>query len=123
MLGETAARRAIHSALSRPGFGCGSRRGLAQHEFAHGFEIVQRRLVAEMAERLAHLGEEQFGLVAEAEEGFGAAELLAGAGDLEDFVGSHGVRAGVAGIAAEGAVSAIVAAEVGQRAGKPCANR
>ena len=89
--------------------------GLAQHQFAHGFEIVQRRLVAEVAQRLAHLGEEQFGLVAQAEERFGASELFAGAGDLEDFVGRHGVRAGVAGIAAEGAVSAIVAAEVGQR--------
>ncbi len=97
--------------------------GLAQHEFAHGFEIVQRRLVAEMAESLAHLGEEQFGLVAKAEEGFGAPELFAGAGDREHFVRSHGVRAGVAGIAAEGAVSAIVATEVGQAAGKPCANR
>ena len=39
--------------------------GLAQHQFAHGFQIMQRRLVAEMAQRLAHLGEEQFGLVAQ----------------------------------------------------------
>ena len=47
--------------------------GLAQHEVAHGFEIMERRFVAEMAERFAHLGEKQFRLVAETEEGFGAA--------------------------------------------------
>ena len=33
----------------------------------------------------------------------------------ENFVGRHGVRAGLAGIAAEGAVSAIIAAQIGQR--------
>ncbi len=89
--------------------------GLAQHQFAHGFKVVQRGLVAEVAQGFAHLGEKQFGLVAEREEGFGASQFFAGAGDCENFVGSHRVRAGIAGIAAEGAVSAVVAAEIGQR--------
>ena len=38
MLGETAARRAIHSALSRPGLGCGSR-------------VVSRKTSSHMASR------------------------------------------------------------------------
>ena len=97
------------------GIGMRQQAGLAQHQFAHGFEIVQRGLVAEMPQGLAHLGKEQFGLVAQAEESLGAAEFFSGAGDREDFVGSHGMSAGIAGIAAEGAVSAVVAAEIGQR--------
>ena len=38
--------------------------GLAQHQFAHGFQIVQRGFVSQMPQRVAHLGEEQFRLVA-----------------------------------------------------------
>src|ERR1700722_616426 len=76
---------------------------------------MQRGSVAKVGESLAHLGEKQFRLVAQAEQSFGAAEFLAGAGDGENLVRGHGVRAGVSGIAAEGAVSAVIAAEIGQR--------
>src|SRR6266700_5918645 len=88
--------------------------GFTRKEFAHRLEVVQSRLVAEVPEGLPHLGEEQFGLVAETEESFGASELFASAGDFEELVRSHRVGAGIAGIAAEGAVSAVVAAEIGQ---------
>ena len=84
-------------------------RGLAQHEFAHRFEIMQRGPVAETAQGLAHLRENKFGLVAQREESFGASQLFTGASDGEHFIGTHGVGAGVAGIAAERAVSAVVA--------------
>ena len=94
MLGETAARRCDPFGAEQARIRMRQQAGLAQHKFAHGFQIMQRGLVAEVAESLAHLGEEKFGLIAQAEEGLGAAEFFAGAGDLEDFVGSHGVRAG-----------------------------
>ena len=99
----------------QPGIGMRQQSGLAQDPFAHGFEIVQGRLVTQVAQGRAHFGESQFRLVAQAEEGFGAAHLFAGARDFQDLVRSHGVRAGFAGIAAEDAVAAIVAAQVGQR--------
>jgi hypothetical protein len=35
--------------------------------------------------------------------------------DFQDFVGSHGVGAGIGGITAEGAVSAVVPAEIRER--------
>ena len=89
--------------------------GLAQHQLAHGFQIMQRGFVAEMTQRVAHLGEEQFRLVAQAEESLGASQLFAGAGDRENFVRSHGMRAGISGIAAEGAVAAVIAAKIRQR--------
>src|SRR5580698_6990218 len=68
-----------------------------------------------MAEGLAHLGKKKFGLVAEAEKGFGASELFSGAGDGKHFLRCHGVRAWIGGVAAEGAISAVVAAEIGKR--------
>ncbi len=76
---------------------------------------MKRGFIAEMAEGFAHLGKEEFRLVSETEEGLGASEFFSGAGDLENFVRRHGVCAGVAGIAAEGAVSAVIAAEIGER--------
>src|SRR5579862_5648659 len=87
-------------------------RSFAQNQFAHGFEIVKRGFVAEMLQGGTHFGECELRLVPETEEGFGAAELFAGTGDFENFVRSHRVRGGLAGIAAEGAVAAIVAAEI-----------
>ena len=67
-----------------------------------------------MAQRFAHLGEKQFRFIAQTEKGFGASEFFAGACDREDFFGSHRMRAGFSGIAAESAIAAVVAAEVGQ---------
>jgi hypothetical protein len=68
-----------------------------------------------MAQRFSHLGEEQFGFVAEAKESFGASQFFSGARDLENLFGSHRVSAGFSGVAAEGAVAAIVAAQIRQR--------
>ena len=88
--------------------------GLAQNQFAHGFEIVQRGFVPEMMKRLAHLWKKQFRLVAQREQSLRASKFFAGASNFQNLIRRHGVRAGVAGVAAEGAVSAIVAAEIGQ---------
>src|SRR5580658_11162802 len=68
-----------------------------------------------MTKGLAHLGEKKFGLVAETEESFGASELFSGAGDGKHFLGCHRMRAWIGGVAAEGAISAVVAAEIGKR--------
>src|SRR5579863_8159461 len=68
-----------------------------------------------MAQSFAHLREEQFWLVAQAEKRFRTAQYLSGAGDGENLVGSHSVRPRISRIAAEGAVSAVVTAEIGQR--------
>jgi len=65
-----------------------------------------------MVEGFAHLWKEQFRLVTQAEKGFRAAKLFSGSSDFQHLVGRHRVRAGIAWIAAEGAVAAIVAAEV-----------
>src|SRR5712675_356284 len=68
-----------------------------------------------MAKSFAHLGEDQFWLVAEAEKGLRASEFFARPRYGEHFFWSHGVRAGFAGIAAKGAVAAVVATKIGQR--------
>ena len=114
MLGETSARRAIHSALNRPGFGCGSSVSFAEHQFAHSFEIMQRGFVSQMAQRLAHFGECEFGLITQAEKRLGASHFLACARYFQNFIGSHGVCAGLARIAAEGAIAAVVATKIGE---------
>ena len=75
---------------------------------------MQRRFVSQVAQGLPHFREDQFRLIAQAEEGFGAAHLFARLRDFHNFVRRHGVRAGFARIAAESAVAAIVAAQVGQ---------
>ena len=83
-----------------------------QYQVAHGFQILQSRFVAKMVERFAHLRKEQLGLVAQAEESFRTTEAFPGANNLHDFVGRHGMRSGIAGIAPERAVAAVVAAQI-----------
>src|SRR5581483_1238820 len=89
--------------------------GLTQHQFAHGFQIVKRRAIAEFAQGFAHLGKNQFRFVAEGKQSLGATECFAFARDLENFVGRHRVGARLARIAAKGAISAIIAAEISER--------
>src|SRR5579864_8534475 len=86
-----------------------------QHELAHGLEIVQRGFVTKVPQSLPHLGKQQFGLIPETEQGFSASELFSGPGDLEDFVRSHRMRPGIARIAAENAITAVVATKIGER--------
>src|ERR1700721_331846 len=68
-----------------------------------------------MAQGLAHLGGEQLWLVAQTKKRFAASESFSGACDREHFVRAHRMCAWFAGIAAEGAISAVVPAEIGQR--------
>ena len=88
---------------------------LPQYQLAHAFQVLERGFVAEVAEGFAHLRKQQLRLVAKTEERLRAAQALALARDFEDLVGRHGMGARIAGIAPEGAVAAIVAAQVGQR--------
>ena len=76
---------------------------------------MQRAAIAKLAQGFAHLGKQRLWAVAQREQRFGAAQLFALLRDRQNFVGRHGVRTRLAGIAAVGAVSAIIAAEVGQR--------
>src|SRR6266478_2428570 len=89
--------------------------GFIQDEFAHGGEIVERARETLSAEEFAGFGENLFGLIAEAEEGFLAASLAASLGKGKNFIRGHEVSAGLAGILAEGAVATIVAAQSGER--------
>ncbi len=97
------------------GIGVRQQPGFAQHQFAHGFEIMQGAAIAELAQGFAHLGKQRLRTVAQREQRFRAAQLLARLRHGENFVGRHGVRAGLAGIAAVGAVSAVIAAQICQR--------
>ena len=71
--------------------------------------------MAPPSKEFTSFGENLFGLIAEAEESFLAAGLAAAFGEGEDFVGSHEMGAGLAGVLAEGTVAAIIAAEGGER--------
>src|SRR5215831_14488175 len=75
---------------------------------------MQRTAKPESSQRLTHRREQHLGLVAEREQRFGAVQLLALARDVQHFVRRHGMRTGLAWIAAKSAVSAVVAAQVGQ---------
>jgi hypothetical protein len=66
-------------------------------------------------EEFAVLGEDRLRPVAQGEQRFLGAESLAGAREREDLLGRHAQRAGLARVAAEGAVPAVVAAEIGKR--------
>src|SRR5258708_29069197 len=70
------------------------------------------------AEEFAGLGENPFGLIAEAKESFFTARLATAFGERQDFAGGHEVRAGLTGVFAEGTVAAIVAAKSGDLGGR-----
>ncbi len=76
---------------------------------------MQRGFVSEVPQGFPHFRKKQFRFVAEAEEGFGAAQPFPGTRNVEYFFRSHRMRARITGIAAEGAISTVVTAEVGQR--------
>ena len=42
-----------------------------QNQFAHGFQIVKRGAISEVAQGFAHFGERQLWFIAQAEESFG----------------------------------------------------
>ena len=66
-----------------PGFRCGSRPGLLEHEPRAALEVLERRLAAERAQLLARDLVAQLRLVAEREERLAAARRGAGARDRE----------------------------------------
>src|ERR1700720_285070 len=88
---------------------------LAQDSLAHGFEVVKRRFIAQVAQSLPHLREGQLRLVAQAEKSFSTAHLLSRSRHFQNLIRGHGVRPGFAWVAAEDAVAAIITAQVRQR--------
>jgi hypothetical protein len=86
----------------------------AQHLLAHCFQIVQRGFVSQSAAAYRASGEKQLRLVSQAEQRLGTSHALSGAHDFHHLVRRHGVRAGLAGIAPECAVAAVVAAKIRQ---------
>ena len=95
--------------------GVGQEARLADDQRRDRAQVVERRPVPHAPQELAVLGEERLRPVAQREERFLGAEALARAGERQDLLRRHGQRARVAGIAPEGAVPAVVAAEIGQR--------
>src|ERR1700740_2207323 len=89
--------------------------GFSQNQFAHGLEIVESRVVSESAQSFTHGGEWELGFVAQAEERLGAAQFFPSPGYLQNFFRGHGLRARLARVAAENAIPAIVAAQIGER--------
>jgi len=61
------------------------------------------------------LGKDGLRTVTQREQRFLGAEALARAREREDLLGCHAQRAGLARVAAEGAVPAVVTAEIGER--------
>ena len=97
------------------GIGMRQERSLTQHQFAHRFQIMQSRLVSQLAQRRAHFRKHQLRLIAQAEQSLATPQLLPRPGYIQHFLGRHGMRARIGGIAAESAVAAVIAAQVGER--------
>src|ERR1700720_2628360 len=70
---------------------------LAQDSLAHGFEVVKRRFIAQVAQSLPHLREGQLRLVAQAEKSFSTAHLLSRSRHFQNLIRGHGVRPGFGG--------------------------
>src|SRR5579862_4596942 len=93
----------------------GQQPGFPQHEFAHRFQVMQRGLVAELAQGVAHLGKKELWLIPKTKQRLGATQLFPSADYIENFIRSHGVGPRITWIAAKRAVSAIIPAQVCKR--------
>ncbi len=82
-------------------------------DFARTADVFNRGADAERRQRLAIFLERDLGLVAEAHQRLFASELGAAPRPQRNLVGHHRPRTGVAGVFAERAVGASVAAEIG----------
>src|SRR6266404_1576065 len=76
---------------------------------------MKRGAKSQFAQGFAHFGKEQFGFVAKGEQSFRATKFFTCSRDLQHLIGRHRVRAGLTRVAAEGAISAIIAAEICKR--------
>src|SRR5436309_2677309 len=98
-----------------PRVGVGQERRLAERELADRAEVAERGAVTVATQELAVAGEGRLGPVTEREQGFLRPEPRAGPGEGQHFLGRHRMGAGLPGIAAEGAVAAVVATQGRQR--------
>src|ERR1700691_968899 len=86
-----------------------------ENQLAHRGEIVERACKTLFLQKVARFGKNSLGLIAEREQSFfatGAAALLRYG---KNFVRCHEMRAGLAWVFAERAVTAVVATERGER--------
>src|SRR5271166_6495765 len=75
---------------------------------------MESAAIAAFMQQVAHLRKLRLRLVTERKQGLGATESFALPRDLEYLFGRHGMSAGLSGVAAVGAVAAVIATEVGQ---------
>ncbi len=128
-LGEALRRRLQHDPLRRrgrpqerqlldrrdPRVRVREQAGLVEDEAAHGGEVLDRRLVAELGKLLTRHAVAKLGLVAEREERLVAAVCRSGARDVEHLVRPEKRALAAPGGPGEGAVVADVPAELCQR--------
>ncbi len=89
--------------------------GAIENQLRHGRDVIERARKALTAQKLARFRENAFRLIAQAEERFLAARGAALFGESQNLVRGHEMRTRLAGIFAEGAVAAVVAAQRGER--------
>ena len=89
--------------------------GLGQRQLAHRAQVTERGALAVALQELAVLGERRLRLVAEREERLLGAEPRPGLHQGHHFVRRQRVGAGLARVAPERAVPAVVPAQRGQR--------
>ena len=72
----------------------GEEGGFAHHGFTHRPDVVEGRCTTLIVEERSGLGPAILGAIAEREEGFGAAMLLAGPGNGHHILGNEKLAAG-----------------------------
>ncbi len=107
---EALQRRAIHHA----GIRMRQQTRAFQHHFGHRRCVIQRARKALPPQKLARFGKNTFRLIAQAKKRLFATGCAALFSNREDLIRCHEMRAGLAGILAEGAVAAVIAAQRGQ---------
>src|ERR1019366_85424 len=89
--------------------------GLLQHQFAHGREVFERAIEAQLFQKLFGFRKHSLRLVAQAEQSLFASRSSAGFGHRKNFVWRHvGLHTGFR-VSPERAIAAIIAAKMGER--------
>ena len=73
--------------------------GLAKYQLAHCLQVIECRTIAESTKSLTHFGEGQLRFVPQTEQSLCTPQLFSSASNLENFLGTHGMGAGLIGIA------------------------
>ena len=95
-----------------PALVCGRRPSASAVSHARR-DVLDSTARAERGQRCTILFEGDFGLIAETHQGLDAAEIASAPRPFGDLAQRHRPRAGIAGVLAEGAIGAAIAADVG----------